>query len=527
MLDETLVMNGKLGQKNIDDASRMMLSVKFAAGSFEDPRPETVNSRIALHPPGGVRLAKRRADESTVLLENKGNILPLDIKKLSSVAVIGPNADQVQFGDYTCSDSNDDGITPLRGIRELVGRKIEVNYAKGCDPYSQDNSGFAEAVRVARDSDMAIVFVGSQSALLARSSMPSTSGEGYDLSSLKLPGVQEELIHEIAGTGKPVVVVLVTGKPFDMGSIRDAADALLVQWYAGERAGESIADILFGKVNPSGRLPVSFPKSVGHLPAYYDYYPSDKGYYNKKGGINNPGRDYVFSDPYALYPFGYGRSYTEFEYSDVGLSTAVAGPADTVYVTVTVRNAGMRDGSEVVQVYVRDLISSVMTPVKRLHGFCKVHIPKGKSRTVTIPLPVDRLAVYNEHMEHVVEPGEFEVQVGSSSADIRLAAKFTVPGGDADMYPSAMRGEEPAGEPGPPVTVSGTVRDVQASVMSGVSVTSSVDPDITVKTDAEGRFRIATRVNDVLVISSPGYSSKKIVVRSTRTGDVTLIPHTE
>ena len=254
----------------------------------------------------------------------------MDINGLKSIAVVGPNADCVQFGDYTWSKNKKDGVTPLQGIQKLVGKKVKVNYAKGCSIASLDTSGIDEAVQAAQQSDVAIVFVGSSSAAFVRhSAEPSTSGEGIDLSDIALTGAQNDLIRAVKATGKPVVVVLVAGKPFAIPYVKEAVPAVLAQWYAGEQAGTSIADILFGNVNPSGKTPFSFPQSTGHLPVYYNHLSTDKGYYKEPGSYENPGRDYVFSSPDPLWVFGHGLSYTTFDFEKVSVDKQQYYPYDT------------------------------------------------------------------------------------------------------------------------------------------------------------------------------------------------------
>lgn len=222
-------------------------------GLFEDPYGERY-AHCKMHPQEGVQLSKEISDESVVLLKNENGLLPLNAEKLRSVAVIGPNADQVQFGDYTWSRNNKDGMTPLAGIRQLLGDKVTVRYEKGCSLVSLDTSGIKKAVEVARQSEVAIVFCGSASAALARDYKSSTCGEGFDLNDLNLTGAQSQLIKEVYETGTPVVLVLVTGKPFTISWEKKHIPAILTQWYAGEQAGNSIADILFGKISPSGSL---------------------------------------------------------------------------------------------------------------------------------------------------------------------------------------------------------------------------------------------------------------------------------
>lgn len=309
------IRQGKFDVENIDRAVRRVLRAKFELGLFEDPYQERAAFRLPLRAKESVLLAKQIADESTVLLKNEKDFLPLDINKLKSIAVIGPNADHVQFGDYTWSKKKEDGVTPLQGICRLLENKVKVNYAKGCSVASLDTTGIAGAVETARRSDIAIVFVGSSSTTFVRHSpLTSTSGEGLDLHDITLTGAQEQLIKAVYAVGKPVVVVLVAGKPFAVPWVKKHIPAVLAQWYAGEQEGYSIADILFGRVNPSGRLTFSFPQSTGHLPAYYNYLPTDRGYYKAPGSYENPGRDYVFSSPESLWAFGHGLSYTTFDY---------------------------------------------------------------------------------------------------------------------------------------------------------------------------------------------------------------------
>ena len=523
---ERLVREGALDMKYIDRAVGNILFVKFASGLFDAEPSDTLGYRRKIHAPEAVRLARRIADESAVLLENRNGLLPLSPANLRSVAVIGPNADRVQFGDYSWSAEKDKGVTPLRGIREyLAGSGVQVNYAEGCDPCSQDRSGFGQALKAARRSDVVVVVVGSQSAVLARASEPATCGEGYDLTSLRLPGVQEELVGELARTGKPMIVVLVTGKPFELTRIREQADAVLVQWYAGEEAGASVAGILFGDTNPSGRLPVSFPQSAGHLPCYYNYLSTDKGYYNKKGTPDAPGRDYVFSNPEALYPFGYGLSYTQFEYAGLETSARELAETDTLSVSVRVKNTGGRAGREVVQLYVRDLVSSVVTPVRQLQAFEKVALDPGEERTVRFEIPVRQLSLYDAAMRRVVEPGDFELQVGASSRDIRLRDTVTV-AGRAAVSDSGRAAQRSGGvrEQGPEVEVSGTVRNVQAAVMPGVRVYAASAPDHAAVTDRYGRYALRIRVGDRAVFELKGYERREAEVAAAGRLDVELDP---
>ncbi len=516
------VQSGKLDVKYIDDAVRNILYAKFQSGLFEENLADSTLMASMINTDRARALSRRIADESTVLLLNKDGFLPLDKNKLRNIAVIGPNADKVQPGDYSWGADKSFNVTPYEGIKSyLTGSGVKVHYSEGCDLFSQNKDGIKAAVKVAKSSDVAIVFVGSQSAMLARASEPATAGEGYDLSDLKLPGVQMELIRSIAATGKPMVVVMVVGKPFETEEISVMSRALLVQWYAGQEAGNSIASILFGDVNPSGKTPLSFPKSVGHLPCYYSYLPTDKGYYNKKGTIDAPGRDYVFSNPYAVYPFGHGLSYTSFEYSDLNMDESLVSRTDTVKFNFIVKNTGSRRGMETAQVYVRDVVSSVVTPVKQLKAFEKVDLEAGESKLVSLAIPVSELSLHNANMEEVVEDGDFELYVGSSSEDIRLSMCFAVGTKttvtvDSPTVDSTLLGEK--------IQIKGIVRNVQAAVLSDVKVCPASDESAAVITDRNGRFIVEVRLHDRLNFSLDGYLETSLEVESSKPIEIDIDP---
>lgn len=409
------VEDGRIDIALIDEAVRRILRVKFALGLFEDPfsAGELASVRSAEHQ----ALAKRIADESATLLENNG-ILPLDLSRIRKIAVLGPNSDQTIFGDYAWPDAfAREGVSLLEGLRLRLPADVELLHAEGCDWWSQDGSGIAEAAALATESDLAIVAVGSRSTFLARESKYNTSGEGNDLSSLDLPGRQMDLLKAVKATGKPLVVVLISGKPFAMPWVKDNANAFLVQWYGGEQQGLSLADILLGQVNPSGRLNVSFPRSTGNIPCFYNYLPTDREYYGGHGGsYEEPRERYVFEPPYAVWNFGAGLSYTTFEYRSLTLDKKeYARTGDVIQAEVEVVNTGDRDGKEVVQLYVRDLVSSVVTPVQQLKAFKKVLIPAGGKACVKLEVPVKELSLVNAQMQRVVEPGAFEIQIGGAS----------------------------------------------------------------------------------------------------------------
>ena len=386
-----LVKEGKLDKSYIDTAVRRVLTAKFECGLFEDPYGDKHAASGGMHSLRSVELSRQIAEESIVLLKNENNLLPLDMNKLTSIAVLGPNADQVQFGDYTWSRDNKDGITPLQGIKALVGEKIKINHAVGCSMMSRDTTGIGEAVEATLKSDVAVIFCGCSSASLARDYTRTNCGEGFDLSDLSLTGAQSDLIQAVYATGKPVILVLVSGKPFAISWEKEHIPAIVAQWYGGEQEGYAIADVLFGKVNPSGHLTYSFPQSAGHLPVYYNHLPSDKGFYKRPGSYEQSGRDYVFSSPEPLWAFGHGLSYTTFSFDKMECDKNIYASGDTIEVKVQVRNTGQRTGKEVVQLYVRDLVSSVVTPVKQLKAFAKLELKPGEQKEVILKVPVSEL----------------------------------------------------------------------------------------------------------------------------------------
>lgn len=313
------------------------------------------------------------------------------------------------------------GVTLYQGLKEVMKNKVKLRQADGCDWWSQKEENIADAVRVVEQSDLAIVAVGTRSTFLGRGPRYSTAGEGFDLSSLELPGKQMELLKAVKATGKPMVVVFISGKPLVMTWAKENADAVLTQWYAGEQQGRSMADILVGNVNPSGRVNVSFPRSTGNTPCFYNYFPTDRVQrFDRPGTYEEPAGHYIFEHPYALWEFGYGLSYTEFSYTDCNLSDSIFSDRGKLTATIEIENTGKRDGKEVVQLYVRDKISSVATPIKQLKAFKKVLVKAGKKETVTLELPISELALYDARMKHIVEPGEFEIQIGSSSDRIHF-----------------------------------------------------------------------------------------------------------
>jgi beta-glucosidase len=358
-----------------------------------------------------------------VLLKNTDGTLPLD-PATPSIAVIGPNAAVAQLGDYSVDTPR--AVSPLEGIRSAVSPATRVSYVKGCDLIGDDRGGFTEALQSAHEADVVILCLGEASVSsfgigwgegTGRSGL---CGEGFDRDEIGLPGVQPALAQAVIATGVPVVLVLVNGRPLTLGAVAEGAKAILEAWYPGEEGGMAIADILFGAANPCGRLPISFPKTVGQVPLFYNHKPSARGYYHQPGSPERPGRDYVLNDTMPRFAFGCGLSYTEFIYSGLAIEPSRIAPADTAMVRVRVRNTGRRRGKEVVQLFVRDLVSSTTTPVKALKGFAKVALESGEEREVHFALGPAELAIIDADMRETVEPGDFEIAVGGLQATLTV-----------------------------------------------------------------------------------------------------------
>ena len=508
-----LVKEGKLDKSYIDTAVRRVLTAKFECGLFEDPYGDKHAASGGMHSLRSVELSRQIAEESIVLLKNENNLLPLDMNKLTSIAVLGPNADQVQFGDYTWSRDNKDGITPLQGIKALVGEKIKINHAVGCSMMSRDTTGIGEAVEATLKSDVAVIFCGCSSASLARDYTRTNCGEGFDLSDLSLTGAQSDLIQAVYATGKPVILVLVSGKPFAISWEKEHIPAIVAQWYGGEQEGYAIADVLFGKVNPSGHLTYSFPQSAGHLPVYYNHLPSDKGFYKRPGSYEQSGRDYVFSSPEPLWAFGHGLSYTTFSFDKMECDKNIYASGDTIEVKVQVRNTGQRTGKEVVQLYVRDLVSSVVTPVKQLKAFAKLELKPGEQKEVILKVPVSELYLIDKEGIPFLEPGEFEIQVGNASDCI--LQKQVIGVGDISVTAvsvSSMKQNQVKTGTGKKI-MRGVVRDVQATPVEGVHIYSMGNKTELAVTNKKGEYLLKqVASDDILIFSKEGYVSKEMSV---------------
>lgn len=434
MVSETFIKNlkqsvaeKKVSMETIDNAVRNILRLKFRLGLFENPyvvTPQTVKYADA-----HLQVAKTAAEQSVILLKNDAQTLPFT-DKVKTVAVVGPMADAPyeQMGTWVFDGEKEHTQTPLKAIREMYGDKVNVIFEPGL-AYSRDKNvaGIAKAVNAARRADVVVCFVGEESIL---------SGEAHSLANLDLQGAQSQLIKSLASTGKPVVTVVMAGRQLTISDEVEASDAVLYSFHPGTMGGPAIADILFGKVNPSGKTPVTFPRMTGQAPIYYAH--------NNTGRPANPTEMLIDEIPVEagqtsvgcrsfyldagnspLFPFGYGLSYTNFEYSDLKMASNKLTVDGEINVSVNLKNAGKYDGTEVVQLYVQDKIGSVTRPVKELKGFQRVSLLPGESKVVSFTLPVKDLSFWNLNMEYVVEPGNFRVWIGTNSQE-GLSTDFSV-----------------------------------------------------------------------------------------------------
>lgn len=414
--------SGGLNCASVSGGERELYSLYLALGLLDSVSGDPLSFGRVVRNADKIALANQVADDSAMFLQNKDNILPLDISSCRSIAVVEPNSAQAVYGDYswTTADTKE-GISLLQGMRQPVGYKVEIRHAEGCDWWSPDTSHIQEAVDVVRKSDIAIVAIGTMSTYLGRGPRYSTSGEGFDLSSLELPGVQQKLLEAVAVTGRLLIVVPIAGKPLAIPWVKEHADALLVQWYAGEQQGRAMADILFGRVNPSGRLNVSFPRFTGNTPCFYIHFVTDREEpFDHPGTPDEPKEHYIFDAPDPLWNFGAGLSYTTFDYERCLLSDSVLAISDTIRVEVTVRNSGPVDGKEVVQLYVRDKVSTVAIPIQQLKALSKVTLSRGERHALVLSVPVCELSLFDADSHEIVEPGDFEIQIGAASDDIRF-----------------------------------------------------------------------------------------------------------
>jgi beta-glucosidase len=414
-----LVKDGKVSEAAVDKAVARNLRAKFLTGLFENPYVDPERAVKVTNSPGHRELAAEAARRSIVLLRNENNLLPLDRDAIKSIAVIGPNAERVHLGGY--SDNPGRGVSVLQGITDKLAGKARVTYAEGCkitkeggdwwadtsqlsDP-AEDGKLIARAVEVAKAADVALLVLGGNE---------DTNKEGWadnhlgDRDSLDLVGRQNDLVKAVLETGKPTIVLLINSGPLSVNYIAENVPAILEGFYLGQETGVGVADVLFGDYNPAGKLTISFPRSVGQLPIYYNRKPTAR-------------RGYLFTSKEPLFPFGYGLSYTSFDYSELKVSPAQIGPADSAKVSVKVTNSGKRAGDEIVQLYIHDLVSSVTRPVMELKDFKRISLSPGESNVVDFMITPDKLSFLDLNMHRVVEPGWFDIMVGTSSVKYQTA----------------------------------------------------------------------------------------------------------
>lgn len=433
-----LVEQGFISESTIDQATSRVLQIKFMLGLFDKPYIDVEKIELKKH----YSIATEIARKSIVLLKNDG-ILPL--KKDVKIALIGPNASEVRnlLGDYAYlahikvlldSANQTTFNTPkfnLKNVEKVVNENIKkipsildsmkaegivFTYAVGCEVSDSSIEGFSEALHTVENADIAVVVVGDKSGL----TKDCTSGESRDSANLKLPGVQEELILEIAKLGKPIVLVLMTGRPYSLKNIVNKVNAIIEMWLPGEVGGKALVDVLFGKVNPGGKLPISFPRSAGQIPVHHDVKPS--------GGRSHWHKDYVDESVEPLFSFGHGLSYTKFEFSNLVIEPQKVPSAGQVTIKIDVKNSGEIEGDEVVQLYLTREHASVTRPLKELKGFKRITLKPRESKTIIFKTHTDVLAYYDRDMKLVVEPGVFKVMIGSSSDDVRCSGEFEIIG---------------------------------------------------------------------------------------------------
>jgi len=410
-----LVSEGRVSESVVDEAVRRILRIKLQTGLFDRPYVDPNLAKSTLLTKENLQVAREAARKSIVLLKNEKSLLPLK-EDVKSFAVIGPLADNQGdlLGCWYAAGRADDAVSVLQGIRSKVSSDCELMYAKGCDIAGSSVDGFGEAVRVAQKADAVILVVGESKDM---------SGEAHSRASLELPGVQQQLVKAVHAVGKPVVAVLLSGRPMSVSWIKENIPAIMLAWHPGVQGGNAVADCLFGDYNPSGKLTTNFPRTVGQVPIYYNHKntgrPASSSAYTSK---------YIDLPHMPLFAFGYGLSYTTFEYSNLTVSPSKISISQSITVTADIKNTGNRAGKEVAQLYIRDLVASATRPVRELKGFQKVHLDPSQTKTVSFTLMPEHLAFYDVNMNWVVEAGRFKVWVGPNCVE-GLEGSFEVASG--------------------------------------------------------------------------------------------------
>lgn len=429
---QNAIESGDVSEDILDRAVSRILRLKFEMGLFENPFVDPDKAEREVRKDEHIELAKQVARESITLLKNENNLLPLN-NNLENITVIGPNAHNIynQLGDYTAPQHPDNIVTVLDGIQNKLSPDTNIHYVQGTAIRDTVHIQIEDAVDAANQSEVAIVVLGGSSARDFETTFIETgaatvsgesdedvvsdmeSGEGFDRATLNLMGKQLDLLKAVVETGTPTVLVLIKGRPLLLNWPDENVPAILDAWYPGQEGGNAIADVLFGDYNPAGRLPVSVPKSEGQLPVYYNH-------------LQPQHHDYVEMDANPLYSFGYGLSYTSFEYGDLNATVEENENDFLVRVHFTVKNSGSRDGDEVAQLYIRNRFSSVVTPVKQLRAFERIHLKAGEEKTLSFELKPEDVKIWNQQMQWVAEAGDFHVMIGASSDDIRLETEFRI-----------------------------------------------------------------------------------------------------
>ena len=414
-----LVKDGKVPVGLINDAVKRILKKKFELGLFDDPFKycNTDREHKELNNPDHANAARDVARKSIVLLKNQNHLLPFS-KNIKTIAFIGPLVKEVNqnkgFWDVSVPGVDSSYIvSQWEGLQKKAGNKTKLLYAKGCSIDGDNKDGFVEAVNIAKQADVVILSIGERRDM---------TGEAKSRSNINIPGVQEDLLKALTTTGKPIVVLINAGRPMVFNYTADNASAILYTWWLGSEAGDAIADVLFGDYNPSAKLPITFPLSVGQIPIYYSHFNTGRPAVSDDNRFYNS--SYNDLSIYPKYEFGYGLSYSTFVYSNMLMSKKKMNVNDQIEVSVTITNTGQYDGEEIVQLYLRDLVGSIARPVEELKDFKKIKLQAGQGKTVTFVIDREKLSFYNQKLQWVAEPGEFDLMIGASSRDIRLRDTF-------------------------------------------------------------------------------------------------------
>ena len=414
-----LAKEGKVKMSVIDDAVTRILKKKFEMGLFDDPYKfcNEEREKQQWENEAHLKAAREIAKKSIVLFKNEKQLLPLS-KQTKTIALIGPfikaKSDNLGFWSYDWPDDSLRIVSTYDGIKSKVSADTKLLYAKGCNINDSVTTDFAEAVDIARQADVVIIQVGEARDM---------TGEAKSRSNIHLPGVQEKLIKAVMATGKPVVIMLSAGRPLIFNWAADNVPAILYTWWLGTQAGNAVADVLFGDYNPSGKLPISFPRTEGQIPIYYNHYSTGRPAANENDVNYVSAYTDLLNNP--QYPFGHGLSYTDFSYSEISLNKKTIKPGEKLTAAITVTNTGGYDGEETVQLYIQDLFGSVVRPVKELKGFQKVFLNKGESRQISFTITVEDLKFYNDKLQRVYEPGDFKLFIGSGSVRVKESS-FTL-----------------------------------------------------------------------------------------------------